>query len=475
MPSSEFLDYEPLRRRSKKSEADEAEPLSKVAAKDPEPRPFANSTGPATETQAIPNKSASLKTEPMRVRGHGLSFAGLFLFTFLVYFRPYEWSSSLMWLSTSAFWVAVLTLAVFLPTQLSLENRPTIRSPEINAVLLLVAMGIISTPLASDPGRAWTTLLEYLKVVVMFIVMVNVVRTPRRLYLLLTLVLLVSFVLSVSAMNDYRLGRLGIKGDRIAGALGGLFSNPNDLALHLVTIIPLCFAMLFGTQNFLKKLLMLGLGLTLIGGIVATFSRGGFLGLVAATLFFCWKIAPRYRIPFLALGLLIVVVVLAVAPSAYWNRISTTGDDSAIARTDDLKRSLFIAARHPLLGVGMGNYEIYSNHEKVTHNAYTQVAAEMGLFALGFYLWFLIAALKNLKKIEVSSLASGGRSQFYYLAIGLQAGLLGYMVSSTFAAVAYLWYVYYLVGYSVCLTRFFAFEQAKTPGLVLQTSNESRS
>ena len=41
------------------------------------------------------------------------------------------------------------------------------------------------------------------------------------------------------------------------------------------------------------------------------------------------------------------------------------------------------------------------------------------------------------------------------LAIGLEAALVGYMVSSFFGAVAYQWYVYYLVGYAVCLHRIY--------------------
>src|SRR5262245_46362429 len=52
--------------------------------------------------------------------GHSVSYAGIFLFTALVFFRPYEWSPSLSWLSTSAFWVAVATLIAYVITQLGL-------------------------------------------------------------------------------------------------------------------------------------------------------------------------------------------------------------------------------------------------------------------------------------------------------------------------------------------------------------------
>jgi hypothetical protein len=52
-------------------------------------------------------------------------------------------------------------------------------------------------------------------------------------------------------------------------------------------------------------------------------------------------------------------------------------------------------------------------------------------------------------------------SRFYYLAIGLQASLVGYMVASFFAAVAYQWYIYYLVAYAIALRRIYYLQEAK--------------
>jgi O-antigen ligase len=169
--------------------------------------------------------------------------------------------------------------------------------------------------------------------------------------------------------------------------------------------------------------------------------------------FMVWKLARRNRLIFGGFALAIMLATIALAPSAYRSRISTTSDDSAIARTDDLKRSILIAARHPLLGVGMDNYILYSNSNKATHNAYTQVASEMGLGALIIYLAFLLTPLGRLRKIEQATRVGNKKPPLHYLAIGLQASLVGYMVVSFFASVAYQWYVYYLVAYAFCLHR----------------------
>ena len=397
-------------------------------------------------------------------RGHSLSFAGILLFTFLVYFRPYELFPSLAWLSKSAFVVALLTVVVFIPTQLSLENRITAMPREVKLVFALLVTGVLSIPLALDPARAFESFIEYFKVIAIFIVMVNVIRTDKRLHLLILLVLIVSCVLSFSALYDYARGNLALEGRRIAGLIGGLFSNPNDLALHLVTMIPMSFAFMLASRGLARKATYLGCCLLLTAGLVATFSRGGFLGFVFVAGFLVWKLARRNRVLFGAVALAVVLITIAVAPSAYRSRISTTNDASAIARTDDLKRSVMVASRHPLFGVGMDNYIIYSNLSKTTHNAYTQVAAEMGLAAFLIYLAFLITPFKRLRLIERDNADGKCKPRGYYMAVGLQASLVAYMVVSFFASVAYLWYVYYLVAYAVTLQRIVAVSPDPTFG-----------
>src|SRR5689334_19323992 len=79
----------------------------------------------------------------------------------------------------------------------------------------------------------------------------------------------------------------------------------------------------------------------------------------------------------------------------------------------------------------------------------------MGIPAFVVYLIFLIYPLRRLRLIENQSYEKPEQRRFYYLSVGLQGALVGYMVSSFFGAVAYQWYVYYLVGYAVCLHRLY--------------------
>ena len=458
------FDYEPLTRsrRSRGWEAPENDwNLAGAEASAPEqvlveqPKNPAGSKSAQKPTPPQRRKLGEPLKERILRRGHTVSFIFLFLFTAVVYFRPYELFPALSAFSSMAKLLAIVTIIIFLPTQLAIEGNLTTRTREVNLLLLLVLAALLSIPLALDPGAAWGSFIEYLKVVAMFIVLVNVVRTEKRLKALLLLVLAASAIVSIAAVRDYRIGNLALQGRRIEGVIGGLFSNPNDLALHLVTVVPLAVGLMLASRNFLSKIVYAICALVLVTGIVVTFSRGGFVALFSVVLFLMWRFARRSRFIFAILGLTLLIGLITVVPGAFRSRINRTDDASAIARIDDLKRSVYLTIRHPIFGVGIGNYVFYSNQMKVTHNGYTQVAAEMGLAAAAFYVLFLFAPLKRLRRIELETSDIRKKPKFYYMAIAIQASLIGYMVASFFASVAYLWYAYYLVGYAVCFRRIY--------------------
>jgi O-antigen ligase len=168
------------------------------------------------------------------------------------------------------------------------------------------------------------------------------------------------------------------------------------------------------------------------------------------------------------LGVAALVLFVVAAPGEYGGRLSSIfGGDatgSAGARQALFWRSVIVALRYPVFGVGLGNFHYKGLQDQVSHNSYTQVAAEMGMAALVVYCLFIFTPLRRLRRLERETLAVKGRERFYYLSAGLQASLVGYMVSSFFASVAHLWYVYYLVGYAVCLRRLYALQEGRDGG-----------
>ena len=363
-----------------------------------------------------------------------------------------------------------MTLIIFIPSQLSLEKNLTARPREVSLVLLLALTALLSIPLAIRPGEAWESFNDvFLKAVLIFIVMVNVVRTERRLQGLIFLAVAVSCLLSAGAVQGYVSGTNVVEGYRAKSSLGGIFANPNDMAIHLVSTLPVVVALLFGTRNLIKKLVYGAVSLLVAAGLVVTFSRGAFLGLAAAAAVLTLKLGRRNRIAFAVFIVAAIAAFVLFAPSEYTQRMASIVDHSrdngsASERWRILLRSLNIALHNPVFGVGMGNFHIVSIQELVSHNSYTQVAAEMGLAALIFYVLFMLSPLKRLRLMERETFTERRTSHYYYLAVGLQGALVAYMVSSFFGSVAYQWYVYYLVGYAVCLRRMYEADVGREVG-----------
>lgn len=408
-----------------------------------------------------------------------MSYATLFLFTIVLYARPAEFYPSRLTASL-ALVIALATLAFFIPTQLSLEGTLTARPTEVNLVLLFCVTGLLSIPLAINPPIAWQEFSgAFIRCIVMFVVIVNVVRTKTRLRGLLFLALGASLWLSVQAISDYNQGLMTIEGYRASGRGTGIFGNTNDMALHVVTIFPITIALLFGSRGLFGKLLYGALAVLMLGGIVLSYSRGAFISLIIVVVFLAMKIGPRHRAGIVAAVVVLGGAVLLFAPDKYGGRLlsifvpSLDPGGSSDARRGELMRSLYLAIRHPLLGIGMGNYQPEMSYRGlVTHNSYTQVAAEMGATALVCYTLFIVTPLRKLGQVARETFEARSNSHYYYLAVGLQASLLGYMVSSFFLSVAYVWYVYYLVAFAVCLRRLYEAETGKE--VVVETRKERK-
>jgi hypothetical protein len=212
--------------------------------------------------------------------GHVVTFAGLFLFSFFVLFRPYELFTPLGFLSATPFYIAAITVAFYLPSQLFTEGNISHFSTEVKAVVALTLLGLVTIPLAKSAGTAWETFNDiFIKAILMFVVMVNVIRTRTRLMAMMWLSLSVGLFLSYTAVTMYLNGDLNAEGYRVSVKVGGMFGNPNDLALHVVTMMPLAIALGLASKKKWQKILYFVMTLFFIGAVAVTYSRGGFFGL----------------------------------------------------------------------------------------------------------------------------------------------------------------------------------------------------
>lgn len=397
--------------------------------------------------------------------GHNLTYVGLFLFTLVVYFRPYEWVPGLQSFTSIALIFAVATLLIYLPTQLSTEGNLTILTTEVKCILFIVFWALLTMPIAKDPSIAWKIFDEtFSKIVVIFIVTVNTLRTKSRLKGLMWLSIGMGVFLSYQAIDLYRAGKFEVEGYRVNVDYGGMFGNPNDMALHLVMFAPLAFVLGIVSKNILAKIAYFVSAALMIGANMVTQSRGGFLGLVAIFAVLVWKLSKKARLKVILASVFVAAAIIVAAPGDYGKRVISIFDVTQdVSGSHDqrrilLERSIVVTLRNPW-GIGLGNFPIVGERNLQTHNAFTQVSSELGWLCLIAYVIFLVSPIRKLAAIERQMFARGDTSWIYYLSIGLQTCIIGYMVSSFFVSVAYQWFVYFPIAYAVCLRRIYNIEQ----------------
>jgi O-antigen ligase len=408
------------------------------------------------------------------------AFAGLFVFTFLLYARPQEMFSEFFGSFPLVKLVAGATLLAYCVAKLTASERFTIWPLELTMLAIVVFLGLAFTPIAASPQDSLTVLMDtYLKVVLIFVLMINLLDSQERLQALIKLSVVCGSVLAVFAISSYVNGNFLIQSKqsigRVAGIVQGMFGNPNDLALSLNLLLPFAVILALSSRGMKRALYFICAALLTVG-VIVTFSRGGFLGLIAAGGVLLWKLSKRNRALAILALLVASVFFLVVMPAGYSNRLTTIfsiEDDptgSAQARRELLNRGVQVASNHLVIGVGMGNFHIYSIREQVAHNAYLEIAAELGVTGLIAYLILIFAPLRSLRRIERETRKPRGgalikgrdapQQETYYYSVALQAALIAYLINSFFGSVEYQWHVYYLAAYTIALRQIYAKQQA---------------
>ncbi|HEX5085171.1 MAG TPA: O-antigen ligase family protein [Blastocatellia bacterium] len=397
---------------------------------------------------------------------HWLAFAGVYLFTLMLYARPNDLFPAIGDFPLVKI-LAIGVLAIYVLSKGSSGGKLSVWTLEMTMLVAIAALGMLLMPVAASPQDSLDTLTDtYLKTVIIFILMVNLTDTRGRILSLWKLVVVCGVILGAGAIKSYMKGEFTDKGLRIEGLVGGMFENPNDLATALDLLLPFAVALTLICRG-LARLFYLACAAVLAVGVLLTLSRGGFLGLIASGVLMLWKLGRGRRLKTMLSAAVICGVLFAAMPGGYGARVATIFNNdqdqtgSAQLRRELMERAASIAISRPIVGVGMGNFHIYSIREKEAHNAYLEIAAELGVMGLIAYLVVIIAPLRSLRRIErqTRGMRSKGEREMYWLSASVQAAFIAYMVCSFFSSIQYLWHLYYTAAYAVALRRIHAAEE----------------
>ncbi|GEM_PF-3023999 len=385
---------------------------------------------------------------------------GLILFIILNYIRPGDIVSALNAVPLAKLIGGGTFLAVVLN---KLRTKDFVY--RYKQTYLLTAFALIlfaSVPFSFWPSRSLEISLDFLKILLFYFIFINIVGDWKTLKAVSLISLCCVLVLSASTLQSYFQGNI-----RAAAIIGsGLFGDSNDVALVMVSVLPLVgFIKLSNIRKSLRAIYYWGSVILLIAGIIATQSRGGLLGLGVVLFMMFFHRGNKIK-GLLLLGSL-AVLVIALIPSNIEQRYRTIGnyqeDTSAVNRLYAWQAGLDMIISRPLRGVGVGSFEtafgtaykpkgFNSNRWMAPHNSLVQIGAETGLFGLLLFIYLFIYSLSRLKKINQKR---DGELFFRINATGdiLMASFIGFAICAFFLTQALNYYLYFLIAATVSLAR----------------------
>jgi O-antigen ligase len=423
----------------------------------------------AMRTQPTPSAAAPPPSASPAAEEKDLAYTALLTFTLLLFMRPQDLLTPLSVLHLAELSAGVGLAALFVGR---LRRRlPVSRmTPEFAGVLAFGGVILFTAPFSLWIGGSVGVFTHlYVKVILVYLLAVNVITSaPRLRRLSWVLVLAVSFI-ALLAVFDYARGvNMTGHGTRVKGSVGGIMGNPNDLALNMVVWLPFALTTAAFAGSALRRLTAAACAVFMLGAIVASGSRGGFLGLVAMLLVLGVLMA-RHRPGYVVAAALAGLCALPLVPGNYWHRIASITDDSKDdtgsreARQTLFRESLQAYAENPVIGVGAGEFKDWNNNDREqawheSHNVWLQVGAELGTVGLIVFAFVVFRAvlavwqtrrllrLPRRKRDPAPVLAPDHRAMLDAHSVAIAASLAGWLVCAFFASVAYNWTFYYLLA-----------------------------
>ncbi len=312
--------------------------------------------------------------------------------------------------------------------------------PVLLSAIALCLIFVVGAWTSSNIG-SWLT--EWLKWVVIAVIIWHLSETERANWLWLVFALLVSAVANAIIGLYIFFGGSGADHLLILGRFFrafGTFGQPNPFGGFMGIALPLALmcAAVSGYQIWLDlragfrieapRFLMLtaasGASALIAAALFASWSRGAWLG-IAVSLFIMLVALPRRLIQGLFLALALAALCLALwwaglLPSSVVNRLTNTATDlftisdarganftpenfAVIERLAHWQAAVSMAQDYPLFGVGLGNYaDEYDKYRLINweaalghaHNQYLNIFAETGAVGLAAYLVFWLVIFR---------------------------------------------------------------------------------
>ena len=372
---------------------------------------------------------------------------------FVVYCaRPEDWIPGLKYFPLAKITAVLAMWGLFNSlgrTKRHYKDRP------IEARLLLTMIGLMYIGAFTSPiwrGGALKNTIDFSKIYIAWMLVFLLITTFGRLRRIIFIQAVSVVVISAVALV------MGHNTPRLNGVIGGIYSNPNDLAFAIVLSLPFALAFMVTARSPIKKAFWLFGMLIMAVALFETASRAGFVDLVISGSVTLYHFAIKGRRMYLLVATAFLGVIIGVSVGGkLYDRFEALSGSSATeqtayasyeARMYLMQRAMDGIINYPIFGVGARNFPVYSLIWHDVHMTYMQIMVEggipVGIIYLLFF-WRAFVNLKILKKVE-------NLDEHTVLFIGaIYSSLVGYVVGALFAPEAYQLFPYFSVAFTAAL------------------------
>lgn len=389
-----------------------------------------------------------------------------------IFKKPYIWCFLTVMAAPFAPTMAVLALAVCgfgsLFLCLACDGEKKLKYFALNKYVYgYGAIYIMATAVSVTRTQSLKVGLLTVAFVLFYIVVVNAVETRRQLDTLVFFMTAAGALVALYGFYQFmfpgKFGGVWVDTDMfsdIAFRVYSTFGNPNVLGEYFLLIIPMGVAYFFTSKKPVMKLMYFAFVSAMMLCLVLTYSRGCYLGILAAAGVFLVLLDKR----FILLGVLGLIAMPFVLPDTIINRFMSIGnmaDSSTSYRVNIWLGTIAMLKDYWLSGIGPGEaaynrvYPSYGYNgisAPHSHNLFLQVTCDTGICGLFAMVLLIIRYFRD----TLNAVLNAKTRENKILAIGAVSSIVGFIVQSMFDYTFYNYRVMLLFWVALGLGTLFA-------------------
>ncbi len=344
------------------------------------------------------------------------------------------------------------------------------------------AVALASTFFAKDRIVAIDTFIDLVKNILILITLIYSLQTTRQWKT--TIWLMIGTITIIALLGIFQVltgnfsatfgGFATVTPDVTQMRLSGPIGDPNFWAQILTSVMVLALYR-FITDKMIWGKIMGGVATAiLLFVILNSYSRGAFLAMSVIFVFTIIqrRVSMKKLIIVVAMVMIIIPLSMPLLPEGFTERMQTlmvfTNDDKTTAvqqdksfqgRSSEMLSGILMFFDHPILGVGIGNYEgnyqsyaqklglEFRTEYRQAHSLYVEIIAEMGILGILMFLAVIISLFAQFRHSR-KLLANIDEDWLGWLA-SVQIAILSYLTTSIFLHGDFFRYLIFLIAVGV--------------------------